>query len=341
MIVIRADANSKIGMGHVMRCLSVAKKLMEKGEQVLFLTADENPAPVLLREKIPYRVLHTDYSRMEEELSVSMPVIREQKPGAVLIDSYYVTKQYLCSVREAARTVYMDDLYAFSYPVDMLINYNIYADDLCYRKDNSMAGTTFLLGPSYAPLREEFSDVPYTVKGEAERILITTGGSDSYNLAGGFLQEALQKESTKYKIYHVVSGSLNPHLKELSFLAEAHENIVLHKNVTHMAELMRECDVAISAGGSTMYELSAVGVPVITFSFAKNQEKIAETFSNLGYAAWGGNYLSDQEKMVPAVIRIMAELCADKQRRMAYSSKARTLVDGRGAERVADAILGN
>ena len=43
MFYIRADGNEKIGMGHIMRCLTVADALRKQGEEVLFLTADEKP----------------------------------------------------------------------------------------------------------------------------------------------------------------------------------------------------------------------------------------------------------------------------------------------------------
>lgn len=344
MIVIRADANSKIGMGHVMRCTAIADRLREKGEQVCFLVADENPVPLLQGKGIPCHVLHTDYSHMEEETGKLTALLDTLKPSAILIDSYYVTPEYLREVRRRTRTVYLDDIFAFSYPVDLLINYNIYAKEMGYGKlaggqDACGQPARFCLGTSYVPLRQEFSGVPYTVKDRAEQILITTGGSDSYNLAGQFLEEALRQEETKNKIYHVICGSLNPHRDSLQALAAAHGNIRIHSNVTNMAELMRQCDVAISAGGSTMYELCAVGVPTITFSFAANQERIVESFLRLQYAAGGGNYLVDKEKLAPAVIRILGQLCGDREKRMAYSSKARTLVDGRGAERIADAIL--
>lgn len=352
MVVIRADANSKIGMGHVMRCLSIADALLKRGEEVLFVTADDTPVPLLTKKGIPYRVLHTDYADMEAELPELWEVLRELPQGAespdaalaqrntsILVDSYYVTEKYLAALKKRITTIYMDDIYAFSYPVDMLINYNIYGEEMGYEKDAAFADTKLLLGTEYVPLREEFS------AGEQQRtaadggILITTGGSDSFNLAGQLLMEAMKYDALKEKEYHVVSGSLNPHIGELQALAQKHENIHIHCNVTNMAELMAESEVALSAGGSTLYELCAVGVPVIAFSFAENQERLVQTFVKRGIAQYGGNYRTDGNKMIQNTIAGLETLLEDKNLRSEYRKKAHTLVDGKGAERIAEAII--
>ena len=352
MVVIRADANSKIGMGHVMRCLSVADALLKRGEEVLFVTADDTPVPLLTKKGIPYCVLHTDYADMEAELPELWEVLRElpqgaespdaalpQKNTSILVDSYYVTEKYLAALKKRITTIYMDDIYAFSYPVDMLINYNIYGEEMGYEKDAAFADTKLLLGTEYVPLREEFS------AGEQQRtaancgILITTGGSDSFNLAGQLLTEAMKYDALKEKEYHVVSGSLNPHIGELQALAEKHENIHIHCNVTNMAELMAESKVALSAGGSTLYELCAMGVPVIAFSFAENQERLVQTFVKRGIAQYGGNYRTDGNKMIQNTIAGLETLLEDENLRTEYRKKARTLVDGKGADRIAEAIL--
>lgn len=352
MVVIRADANSKIGMGHVMRCLSVADALVKRGEEVLFVTADDTPVPLLTKKGIPYRVLHTDYADMEAELPELWEVLRELPQGAespeealpqrntfILVDSYYVTEKYLAALKKRITTIYMDDIYAFSYPVDMLINYNIYGEEMGYEKDAAFADTKLLLGTEYVPLREEFS------AGEQQRtaadggILITTGGSDSFNLAGQLLMEAMKYDALKEKEYHAVSGSLNPHIGELQALAEKHENIHIHCNVTNMAELMAESEVALSAGGSTLYELCAMGVPVIAFSFAENQERLVQTFVKRGIAQYGGNYRTDGNKMIQNTIAGLETLLENENLRAEYRKKARTLVDGKGAVRIAEAIL--
>lgn len=381
MVVIRADANSKIGMGHVMRCLSVADALVKRGEEVLFVTADDMPVPLLTKKGIPYRVLHTDYADMEAELPKLWNALSElpQGPGvpeatlpqmpsqraesseealpqrnaAILVDSYYVTEKYLAALKKRITTIYMDDIYAFSYPVDMLINYNIYGEEMGYEKDAAFADTKLLLGANYVPLREEFlagagyvqsrkvlslgaANVPPAADGG---ILITTGGSDSFNLAGQLLMEAMKYDALKEKEYHVVSGSLNPHIGELQALAQKHENIHIHCNVTNMAELMAESEVALSAGGSTLYELCAMGVPVIAFSFAENQERLVQTFVKRGIAQYGGNYRTDGNKMIQNTIAGLETLLEDENLRTEYRKKARTLVDGKGAGRIAEAIL--
>ena len=352
MVVIRADANSKIGMGHVMRCLSVVDALVKCGEEVLFVTADDTPVPLLTKKGIPYRVLHTDYADMEAELPELWEVLRElpqgaespepalaQKNTSILVDSYYVTEKYLAALKKRITTIYMDDIYAFSYPVDMLINYNIYGEEMGYEKDAAFADTKLLLGTEYVPLREEFSAAEQGRTAADGGILITTGGSDSFNLAGQLLTEAMKYDALKTKEYHVVSGSLNPHIGELQALAEKHENIHIHCNVTNMAELMAESEVALSAGGSTLYELCAMGVPVIAFSFAENQERLVQTFVKRGIAQYGGNYRTDGNKMIQNTIAGLETLLENENLRAEYRKKARTLVDGKGADRIAEAIL--
>lgn len=336
MIVIRADANSKIGMGHVMRCLSVAERLRRMGERVCFLTADESAVALLQDRRYEVRVLHTDYSHMEEETQSLLEALKELSPHTVLIDSYFVTKRYLEELRRHVRTAYLDDMYAFSYPVDLLINYNLYGTELGYREDASLKGTKLLLGPDYAPVRDEFTNVAYRVKEQAARVLISTGGSDTYNIAGQLLEEFFRQGSEL--CFEVVSGAMNPHLSDLNHLAEEHGNITIHSNVRNMAELMKECDVAISAGGSTMYELGAVGVPTLCFSFVDNQERLAESFGKKGFAAYMGNYLVDGRQLIRNICTETARLAENFEARLNLSRRARGLVDGLGAERIANEL---
>lgn len=338
MIFIRADANAEIGSGHVMRCLAVAAELKKKGEQVRFILAQDTAAGLLLQNGQPYEVLHSDYRDMEAELPALKRLTERDKPACILVDSYFVTPAYLEELGKWTKTAYMDDVAAFSYPVDMVINYNIFGDLLPYREMAHERTKEFLLGVSYVPLRAEFQKPVCEVREEARHILITTGGSDTYNLAGQLLRVLLADEKTKKMEYHVVSGAFNPHLPFLKEMEALYGQVHIHQKVTNMSELMRKCEAAITAAGSTMYELCAMGIPMLCFAFADNQKRMVETFVDQGLVHFGCDYDKEGERMPERVKEKLCELTASKELRQQYSEKARLLVDGRGAARIAEAV---
>lgn len=347
MIWIRADANKEIGSGHIMRCLSVAAELKKRGEQVTFVVADNEATTLLMQKGQVYHVLHSDYRDMEAELPKLRELLFMEKPDMVLVDSYSATNRYLEQLSTHTKIAYMDDMFRVPYPVDMVINYNIYGDLLPYQEQTHSRNQAFLLGCAYVPLREEFRNValqkeaeqvPHHVREQVQNVLITTGGSDKYNLAGQVLGAVLSEEKTKALQYHVVSGAFNSHLPELEKLEAEYKNVHIHTNVTRMSELMQKCDLAISAAGSTMYELCAVGVPTLCFSFVDNQEKMVQTFVDKKLVHFGGDYLMDGEQMLDELTKKLCELVASKKLRQSYSEKARLLVDGNGAARIADTL---
>lgn len=376
MIWIRADANKEIGTGHVMRCLSVAAALKKLGERVCFLVADENPVPLLEARGQEYIVLNSDYTALEDELGTLESLFREcginsqDKKNVFLADSYFVTKTYLSRIREYMPVGYVDDKCISDLPVDLLINYNIFAEESQYgdfgkepggcrreaevenaqeetaqektaQEESALLSTksVLLLGTAYAPLREEFVGVDYHVREKASQVLITTGGSDKYNLAGQILRKAMSHPGSASLTYCVISGAYNVHYEDLKQLAGEHSNIRILSNVTNMSELMQESDIAVTAGGSTMYELSAVGVPIICFSFVDNQEKIVEGFYKKGLVSFGGNYLMQGEEMLSEVVEEISKLASSKELRRQYSEKLRHVVDGQGAVRLARALV--
>ena len=337
MIWIRADGGKEIGTGHIMRCLSVADALRQMGEAVCFLMADGSAAALVEKAGQDYRVLDSSFQHPEEELDALLSLFSEGGKDFFLADSYFVTPSYLSRIRACMPVGYMDDRGISGLPVDLLINYNIFADASIYGGAEDQA-TEYLLGTRYAPLRREFREVSYQVRDRAERVLITTGGSDRYDLAGKILKEALKYPGTRDLEYCVVSGVYNENLPALLEIENGHPNVKIFNNVTQMSELMQSCDIAVTAGGSTMYELSAVGVPMICLSFVDNQEKIVEGFREREIVCFGGDYLRQGEQMVRDVVSHIALLSGDSELRRSYSGRQRALVDGRGAMRIAKSL---
>lgn len=326
---IRADGNEHIGTGHVMRCLAIAEALEAAGAQVCFVMADAGAADLVKSRGKEVRILHTQYDHMEEELPTLLSAISEESPDILLVDSYYVSEHYFLQLTEHVWTACMDDKSFRSYPVDMIINYNIYGDRALYHPEPEQS----LMGVKYAPLRPEFCDVEYTVRDKVQAILLTTGGSDRYDLAGQILRAV---PAGLQAVFHVVSGIFNPHYEELCHMAEEDPRIRVHRNVSRMSELMKECDIAVTAGGSTMYELSAIGVPMISFSFVDNQEMIVDTFYKKNIVCYGGNYLTEGGHMPEQIVKHIERLMESRKLREHYSTLERRLVDGKGAVRIAE-----
>ena len=122
----------------------------------------------------------------------------------------------------------------------------------------------------------------------------------------------------------------------LEEIAKQYSNVHIHKNVNCMSELMEQCDVAVSAAGSTLYELCAVGVPIICFSFVDNQELMVETFVKKGIVAYGGHYSKEKENLMDEVADNIYRLQRDLELRRRVTAQERKLVDGRGAIRIAE-----
>ncbi len=341
MIWIRADANREIGTGHMMRCISIARALKQCGQQVCFITADDSGAPILENGGQEYMILHSGYRDMEDELPGLRRLFERNKPDFFLADSYFVTPRYLREIRQSVPVGILDDKVLTGMPVDLLVNYNIFADASLYGADAAGAGAAcgrYLLGTAYVPLRSEFEGVEYSVRARAETVLITTGGSDKYGLAGQLLRKALADPCAASLRYLVVSGAYNAHLPELKELESVHENVQICCNVSNMSRLMQESDIAVSAGGSTMYEISAVGVPVICFSFVDNQERIVRCFAEKNLTCFGGDYLSQGEAMLDEAVSNIGRLAADLALRRSLSERLRKVVDGRGAMRIAEKL---
>lgn len=333
MLLIRADGNKEIGLGHVMRCLSIADAC---SGPVRFLTASGDAGELLAGRGYEYTVLGTDYSSMEQELPVLSQMCRDNP--VILVDSYQATPSYMEALAGMGKTVYMDDSGAPVFRADVMVNYNLYAPS--YRENYEGKCSQALLGCSYAPLRREFQNTRYTVKDTVRDVLITTGGSSRYPVAARLLSLLLEERKGTFPEnvrYHVVCGMFSDSGGALGELAQRRPEIRLYRNVTRMWELMEQCDVAVSAAGSTMYELCAAGVPSVCFSFADNQILPGEAFGSRTPAVYAGNYENDPERTLDQIAGALQGFLPVKAR-AAASAGMRRLVDGHGPERIAAAL---
>ena len=330
MIAIRVDGNPQIATGHVMRCLAIANELKKSGQTPLFIVADDNSEHLLQPSGYQVVNLHTQWNNLDSEISQITTVLRQHKITKIIVDTYFVTETYLSALEDLCPVIYIDDLNLFRYPISVVVNYNIYAFDIPYEVIYRGTKTKLLLGPQYAPLREEFQNIEPCIRDSVQRILITVGGSDRYNIAGKILREITVDERFSGIEFHVVAGRLNPHIADLRELAEVNPLIHIHQNVTEMAKLMQSCDLAVTAGGSTMYELCACGVPSVCFSWADNQLMSVKAFSEKGIVPCAGDMREDEVMVLKEALFLLNEYLHDTPLRKKQTSVMNAVTRGMG-----------
>jgi UDP-2,4-diacetamido-2,4,6-trideoxy-beta-L-altropyranose hydrolase len=338
MFYIRADANPILGSGHVMRCLSIANAIKKRGQDITFITADLQSEKLIRSREYSIICLDTNWNSLEDELDQMKNLVMDQKITSLLVDSYYVTHRYLEELNKITKVSYLDDLNRFIYPVRALINYNIYAGEQNYEK-NYPKDTKLLLGSGYIPLREEFICGKRENNQFINNILITTGGADPYNFAGQLLWYLSNHKEFHTLKLHIVVGPLNQNRTILEENAGQYANVTLHENVTRMSELMKDSDIAISAGGSTLYELCSCGVPTISFSYADNQKDGTIEFDRQGLIFYAGDIRDDLHGCLNNISLKLKLLREDYLYRDKLSKKMQELVDGFGADRIAEELL--
>ncbi|MCR4649809.1 MAG: UDP-2,4-diacetamido-2,4,6-trideoxy-beta-L-altropyranose hydrolase [Lachnospiraceae bacterium] len=338
-VLFRADANSNIGQGHVMRCLSIADALTEAGHFCIFASADETASLIITQRRFDCKILGTDYSDPESETEAIRKVIDEIKPDVIIVDGYYVNQNYLLMLRGFAPTVYMDDVYTFAYETDMLINYNVYASLEKYEKLYEKEGVKLpklLLGPKYVPLRKEFTiRKEKTIPEKAKKIMISVGGADPLHLALAFLEEIISDDVLYCEYsFNFILGRMEPDIDIIKQKASDRANVKVNVNVLNMKDMIEDADLVISAAGSTQYEICACKTPCISFSMADNQVEGCLKFDEIGAFVSAGDVRNNTD-FVKDLFSKMVSLSKDRDKREKMSAVSGELADGLGASRIA------
>lgn len=347
---IRADANEEIGMGHIMRCMTIAKQLRKLGQKVIFFIADHYSCSLLEQAGMEYRCLDVSWEDMEGETDRLREELESVGCGSLLVDSYRVTRKYFDKIRDICQITYIDDCFEDIYPVDMIVNYNAYHVRFPY-EEAYRGRAKLLLGTEYVPLREEFQEGcqgggsmawkkagEYTPREGKCQVLLSSGGGDICDALYGILSGLEREAALDEMIFHVVVGRFHPNKKKLEELAEKNKNIKLHDHVNHMAELMGQCDMAVSAAGTMLFELCAMRVPTVFFVCADNQQYDSEFFGQKERMLFAGDIRQDREECLRRIYAGLKTLMEDGAMRERMKEALGRVTDGRGAERIAAQI---
>ncbi len=345
-IAFIAYGSKSIGMGHLMRTMSLAKQFRKQNFHVIFITKYSEGIDKLksnkfnifeLNNNIKINNLDFNYGTSEElddDTKQISNFLKTNQIDCLIIDTYNISYNFFIELKKYVKClIYIDDIYTFEYPVDILINGNITGEYMGYKK--LFEEQKFLLGLKYNLIRNEFKNIPKRIiNKDVNSIMITTGASDPKNITYKFLYSLINAKVFKDTIINVVIGSGFNNVIDIESLANNNENILLYRNPNNMSEIMLSSDIAIAAGGSTLYELSACGTPTIAFIYAENQRFIVEKMTELKYIKNIGYYDDIDYKNF---IILLNEL-SNYEYRKEVSKKGQLLVDCKGTERVVSEV---
>lgn len=341
-LLVRVDASTQIGTGHVMRCLALAQAWQDAGGDGIFVMATEAAALETRLKLEGMEVVHLSVQiGSAEDAKETESLARQLCSNWVVVDGYHFGAEYQEIIKDSGlRLLFIDDYgHAAHYYADIVLNQNIYAHEGLYA--NREFYTQLLLGMGYVLLRKEFwqwrgwqRSLPLV----ASKLLVTLGGADPDNVTLKVIQGLHLVEREKMEVVVVVGGS-NPHYEQLeSASQESRFPICLESNVTNMPELIAWADVAITAGGSTSWELAFMGLPSVILVLAENQRLIAEKLGGMGVAmnlGWHENISHGEiAKAITSLSFANAQLLVLAEKRKEMTRKGQELVNGYGAARV-------
>lgn len=332
-LVIRADAGRLIGTGHVMRCLALAQAWKDAGGRVVLSMAPESQSleARLRRHGVDVRYLSEIPGSVDDALQTVALAMRE-RAAWVLADGYHFKDEYQKRIKNAGLKLLLIEDYGHAdhYSADLVLNQNISARSDLYPSRETY--TRLLLGSRYALLRREFrrwSEWKREIKERACTILVTLGGSDPDNGTVPIVKALTRLAGFDCEV-RIVTGPSNPHAETVE-KAISRRNMRIMRSVDDMPALMAWADMAVSAGGSTCWEMSFMGLPFLTVVLADNQKEIVLGLENAGIAENLGWFSDLSEERV---MERVSEMIAGREKRERFSVNGRLLIDGEGAFRI-------
>ena len=326
LAVIRADASTSIGSGHVMRCLTLAHRLKkEKNAKVVFVMRDLPGNLIDVVEKQGFAVLKLPPANHKYSLNgyglwltVPMEVDAQQNieilqhylqeydcdvADRLIVDSYALDEQWELMLRPYCKEIMViDDLANRRHECDILLDQNFYLN-----KDVRYAGLVpehckMLLGPEHALLREEFHEAKKHLRkrdGNIKNILVFYGGSDLTNETEKAIKALVQLHDEGYNFTaDIITGVSNSRREKIKKLCSKYRFLQYYCQVSNMAEFMNKADLMLGAGGSTTWERLYMELPALVTAVAENQIQGCEDCSQAGLI----DYIGESEKVTVDVI---------------------------------------
>lgn len=314
-VAIVADAGGKIGLGHLGRCMALAQALKRFHRAHIIFMVEDAAGRAWVRDKgFITRKTFSGYWDL------------------IIADSYRFRSSDYRIFRKAARVFcIVDDSGHVRFPCDWVLNSSVSAKKTFYA---ASPADNFLLGPKFHPLRKEYNKQPAPSVGlrPVRNALVVLGATVNSELLGAMVK-AVRKAVPSARL-RVVTGPY-----KTGPVAAQDDRVSVYSSPPDMRKLIEKCDIAVSGGGQTLYELAYMGIPTVAVQMAENQHGNMVGLMDAGVILSAGKVGSPS--LPRRLTKTLKALAINPRERLRMSQQGRRLVDGQGARRVADALLGD
>ena len=336
-VLFRFDASEKVGIGHAMRCLSVIEQIKKYHVNVIVCAQQ---LPDYISEKFKIIDVPVLYQQGEvgssSDLQELLDIVNNYSASTVVLDGYFFKKLYRQKLKEnISNVVTFDDVNDLKQLYcDLIINALITANMLGY--ESSAAQAKHLIGLQYSIIRAEFLSLSLIPLEDRKCLLVNFGGSDVNQLTLPVIKLLAQNKSlvASAKIIVVTGGSCK-NIKSIIDVCQKN-GFEHHHNTNEISRLMNQSALAICAPGGTIYELAYCQVPSILLTVADNQKLSAKAHQA---ADWCKVFDGTTNSILPSVVSMASEFWKDKDKLKKMSKSASELIDGKGADRIAEQII--
>lgn len=360
-VVFRTDASYEVGIGHMMRCLTLANFLRSKGARCRFVCGTSSLDFIYLLQQLNFQVhLNSEPNSSVQNASgdgrmllrtggvarfdwmhdvcETRTHINGEKVDWLVVDHYEIDKCWEAEMKEScSQLLVIDDLANRPHECTMILDQNLGRKSIDYQ-ELVPENCTSLIGPKYALLRPEFSDIrEYSLSRRKhsglKMLLVSMGGVDHQNITGQILEALKTCNLPEDCQIQVVLSEKAPWLAKVRDIASymPWETNVISAGEGVMAHLMSESDLAIGAPGSTSWERCCVGLPSLLYILADNQKSVGKALEDVGAACVLGT-----DEIIPYKLKIQIEETGKQEVMSEMSRNASNLIDGRGTSRVGE-----
>ena len=324
-VFIITEGGKNVGFGHLTRCIAIYQAFEKQGIYPQFIINGDRTVKEFLKNQ---KYIVFNWLKQKDRL------FRITKDADILIiDSYLANLNFYNKISEYVKVpVYIDDIKRLNYPKGIVVNGNIYAQTLKYPKRKDV---TYLLATKYILLRKEFWDIPKKkIRKNIQSVMITFGGGDARGMAPKILR-LLEEEYSEFTRYVVIGKGFN-NIEEIKELKNKKIRLIYNPDGNGIRRLMLRSDMAISAGGQTLYELARIGVPTIGICVSKNQERNLEGWRKAGFIEYLGSY---KDKISILKLKKIIDKLIPRAARANRNQIGRKLVDGKGIDRIVHTLM--